>query len=436
MRILRLISKHMLIVSFLALAGVIGYVSLSTADGTGQIEGGNIYLIKNLTQNSSYSNPASANACDELEYSVRLHNSGFTAVNNINVTATLPTGASTSNTSDMTATYTGGVVASTSASATVNISSAQSLSYENGTAKLFDDKGNVLQTLPDTINSSGVNVGNLDGSTTEFLNFKVKISCPTPTPPVFSCDSLSASAGDNRTATITAFNVTAKNGATFTKADINWGDGNTDSGLTSVVGKTHQYSADGTFEIAATAHFTVNGQDVTADGANCMATVKFSTPGSPVFTCNNLSVTAGDNRTVTVSNFATTAQNGATFKDAVINWGDNSNTLTSDHPVGHTHQYSQDGSFTIVATAHFTVNGQDETASGPACTQVVTFQSNQPPTVTPPPAATPVATSPTSSSTPTELVNTGPGSLVALFAAVMSLGTLAYRYVLTRKLNS
>ena len=166
----------------LAMAGTMSLAPMASADGTGQIEGGNIYLIKNLTQNTAYSNSASANACDELEYSIRLHNSGFTAVNDINVAVTLAGGASTSNASTMTATYTNGVVPSTSATATVSLSTAQSISYESGTTKLYDGQDNLIKTLPDTVTGQGVNVGDIDGSTTEFLNFKAKVNCPTPPP--------------------------------------------------------------------------------------------------------------------------------------------------------------------------------------------------------------------------------------------------------------
>lgn len=305
-----------------------------SADGTGQIEGGpSTYEIKNLTQNTPYAQTTSANACDELEYSVLLHNSGYEAVNNINVKATLSSAASTSNTSTMTATYTDGVVPSTTATATVNLSSSESINYEAGTTVLYNSNNQVIETLPDTITSSGVNIGNLNGSTTEFLNFKAKVGCPTP--------------------------------------------------------------------------------------------------AAPIYTCNELNVLAEDNRTVKITDFATTAQNGATFSNAVINWGDNSSNLTTATPVGQTHQYAANGTYTISATAHFNVNGQDETAGGVNCEKVVTFSATTPPTVTPPATTTPS----TPAATPTQLVNTGAGSVVGLFAAVSAAGAVAYRYFLGRRLS-
>jgi hypothetical protein len=159
---------------------------IASADGTGQIEGGTgVYEVKNLTENTAYGQSTSAKACEELEYSIRLHNSGYVAVNNINVAATLSSTAGTSNTSTMTATYTDGVVPSTTATATVNLSSAQSISYENGTTNLYDGNGNLVKTLNDGVTTSGVSLGSLNGSTTEYVNFKAKVNCPTPpvTPP-------------------------------------------------------------------------------------------------------------------------------------------------------------------------------------------------------------------------------------------------------------
>ncbi len=307
--------------------------AMVSADGTGQIEGGStVYQIKNLTEGTPYTNSANAKACEELEYSIRLHNSGYTAVNNINVVATLPSAASTSNTSTMTATYTDGVVPSTTASATVNLDSAQSISYEAGTTKLYNASGSLIKTEGDNINSSGVNVGSLNGSTTEFLNFKAKINCPTPVTPAYSCDELSLVAEAGKTVKLTAFN--------------------------------------------------------------------------------------------------TTATNGATFSNAVIDWGDNSSKLTTANVVGQTHQYSNFGTYTVVATANFSVDGTTKSATSVSCQKQVTFTQNQPPVVVPP--ATP---SSPSTPAPTQLVNTGAGNIVGIFAATTAAGAAAYRFMVSRRLS-
>ncbi len=151
---------------------------------------------------------------------------------------------------------------------------------------------------------------------------------------------------------------------------------------------------------------------------------------TPTYMCTDLGLTAEDNRTVKISNFTTTQTNGASFTNAVIDWGDHT-TVTSASPVGQTHQYSANGTYTVTATAHFNVNGQDKTAGGLACAQNVTFTSTGPPVVTPPTTTT---TTPPAA-TPTALVNTGPGSIVGLFAATAVGGTAFYRRLLARRLN-
>src|ERR1019366_9475289 len=100
---------------------------------------------------------------------------------------------------------------------------------------------------------------------------------------------------------------------------------------------------------------------------------------------------------------------------AVIAWGDKTSTQPIANPVGQTHQYGADGTYTVSATATFTVDGNSVTASGPQCKKQVTFTSVTPPKVTPPPVTPPTPSTPAAA--PTALVNTGPGSVVAMFAA-------------------
>lgn len=164
---------------------VVGFASPVLADSPGQVTAS--YSIKNLTQNAKYTNPANAGQCEELEYSLLLHNPSFSAANNVVVKATLPAGASTQNTSNAIVTYSDGVGSPASASATVNLNPALGVDYEAGSARLFDGSGNVVKSLPDGITTNGVNIGSLNGSTVEYVNFKAKTSCkqlpPPSTPP-------------------------------------------------------------------------------------------------------------------------------------------------------------------------------------------------------------------------------------------------------------
>jgi hypothetical protein len=141
--------------------------------------------------------------------------------------------------------------------------------------------------------------------------------------------------------------------------------------------------------------------------------------------CDLFTIAATEDRRVKVSQFKYTADN-ANFQKAVIDWGDNSSkTITDANAVnGQTHQYQGNGPFVINLIVTFTANGQTITSggAGTACSQQVAFSSNQPPSVTPP-------------TTPSNLVNTGPGSVAAAFAAATTVGALAYRRILSRRLS-
>jgi hypothetical protein len=134
-------------------------------------------------------------------------------------------------------------------------------------------------------------------------------------------------------------------------------------------------------------------------------------PNTPVYTCDAFDVTLGKDRMVTVSKFNYTAKNGATFKNAVISWGDSSADLTTNTAVGQKHSYAKDGTYTISAVAHFTVDGKDVTASG-NCAKTVTF--NTP-------------------GVPPELPNTGAGQVIGLFGAVAVVSAFAHRLFVSRR---
>lgn len=150
------------------------------AGSPGQLaQGSGLYQVKNLTQKGSYASTISATCNDEIQYSMEIANTGFSALNNVTIEANVPTngGASTA-----TVTTDRGGNSGTHDTVTVNLSDKATQSLENGTTVLYDGNGNVIKTLPDTI-TSGVNIGTVDGSTTEYVNFKAKVNCPS-TPPV------------------------------------------------------------------------------------------------------------------------------------------------------------------------------------------------------------------------------------------------------------
>ncbi len=131
----------------------------------------------------------------------------------------------------------------------------------------------------------------------------------------------------------------------------------------------------------------------------------------PTYKCELFKIEKTTGREVKVSEFKTSQTNGATFKNVVINWGDGTTPLTTNNAVGQKHTYAKDGTYSITATATFTVNGQEKTATSEACKATVSFGS-QP--------------------TPTTLPKTGAGDVLGIFAAVTAAGAMAHRYVAGR----
>jgi hypothetical protein len=119
---------------------------------------------------------------------------------------------------------------------------------------------------------------------------------------------------------------------------------------------------------------------------------------------------------VTVNKFSTSQTGGATYKEVRIDWGDGAISEPAVKAIGQSHSYKADGTYTIVATAYFTVN--DQTVSAPAghCQTQVTFKTTTPP-VTP----------------PKELPNTGAGDVIGFFSATTIAGGLLHRFFLRRK---
>ena len=235
--------------------------------------------------------------------------------------------------------------------------------------------------------------------------------------PAAECTGLSAQTGADQFTYNAQATYTTSGGATLTGASFNWGDGTVTTGTIDATNKVvnagpHTY-AQNTASFTITATLTFSGTGVPA--STCSTPVNINGP-QPAESCDLFTISKGDNRTVTVTAFQTTAVNGATFTSADINWGDDSAVTSTATPVGQTHQYAADGSFTVSAVAHFSVNGQDVTQSG-NCSQPVSF------TTTPP--QTP----------PTTLVNTGAGNVLGLFAAAVGLGTFGYHRLLRRQLS-
>jgi uncharacterized repeat protein (TIGR01451 family) len=161
---------------------VIAFGSNADAIGEGQIERGDIYYAKNLTKGGSFNDPISADKCETLQYKVRMHNPGASPVTNVNIKVSLPSGATTKNVSTATITAQNAFPATISDTATVNLSTAQSISYISGSTQLLDHTNTVTTNLPDGITGGGVNIGTVGVSVKEvkYVQFKAKVDCPNP----------------------------------------------------------------------------------------------------------------------------------------------------------------------------------------------------------------------------------------------------------------
>jgi hypothetical protein len=288
------LSKFAAVATGVMTLAIVSFAALpALADSTGQIEGGNIYQIENLTQKTNFANPASANSCDLLEYSARLHNIAYDEINNLNVTVSLPAAAGTSNTSTITTSASNAFPTTTSATTTLNLTSSQTVSYVSGTTELLDSNGNLITKLPDGITGSGVNVGNIDGSTTEYINFEAKVSCPSqPTQPSYSCNLLNVSTTADRQVNANV-QYSAANGATFQSVSYNFGD-NTTPLTTASTSATHSYANYGNYTVTASVLFSVNGSNQTSTNANCTKTVSFTAPTTPTTPTTLVNTGAGN----------------------------------------------------------------------------------------------------------------------------------------------
>lgn len=181
---------------------------------------------------------------------------------------------------------------------------------------------------------------------------------------------------------------------------------------------------------------TLPSSDQLACGANQFSNVGYATPQgmgtysaiatttvnntcttpTPTYACDYVDVTVGDH-SATISDLHQSTTNGAAYTGTAINWGDGTTTPTTIDVVGQPHNYSGNGPFTITATASFTVNGKDVTATSGGCAKQVSF------------------TTPTTPTTPTTLVNTGPGDVIGIVGLATVLGVLGHNLFMRRSIS-
>jgi hypothetical protein len=150
------------------------------ADSPGSLATGpDLYQVRNVTKNGAYASNVSA-ACNEtVKYSIKLANSEFGLLTNVIVKASLTGG-------NMTASATNAANQNTNVGAnlTVTVPQNATLTYVAGSTVNLNANGGLIANLPDGITTAnGVNKGNLNGSTREFVQFQAKVTCETPEVP-------------------------------------------------------------------------------------------------------------------------------------------------------------------------------------------------------------------------------------------------------------
>jgi uncharacterized repeat protein (TIGR01451 family) len=148
-------------------------------------------------------------------------------------------------------------------------------------------------------------------------------------------------------------------------------------------------------------------------------------PAQPAYKCEQLKVTnIGTSRNVTF-NAVASASGGAKIKAYRYNFGDNTAELLSSES-SVTHTYANDGQFVARVTVLVDVNGQTKTDTNEQCAVPLTFTAGKP--------VQPVQ--PGQPGQPASLVNTGPGEVAGLFAAVTIAAGVAHRWMLGRRLSN
>ncbi|HVW23188.1 MAG TPA: PKD domain-containing protein [Candidatus Saccharimonadales bacterium] len=296
----------------------------------------------------------------------------------------------------------------------------------------FGDGQSVTSTTAATSNTVSHNYAPGNYTATVTANFTVNGTAKTATSaacqkpitvgqaPAAECTGLTAVAAANNPLTYTAqANYTTANGATLTSASLDWGDNTVTASNNSGSGVAgwapHTYAKAGNYTLTATLNFS--SPDTTIAPSTCKTQVTINGPQVTV-ACNALTFTKGDNNslTVTLTGLQTSVNpaGSATFTNADITWGDGTSNNGVANVNGLAHKYATAGNYSITAVAHFNVNGTDVKQGGAGCVVPVSF------TATPP---------------PTQLVNTGAGSVFGLFAGVSFLGSLIYRFFLGRRLG-
>jgi uncharacterized repeat protein (TIGR01451 family) len=436
-------------------------VSISATTGVANVTNGD----------TSYSSSVNASYNQEVKVQVTYTNDeapGSNLVaNNVVMQITLPTTSSTSQT--VTSTVSGSNTNTVNGSAVVNLAQAGYLQYVPGSAqaRITEPDGTVspVMAIPDGIINGGgyvINNGNPCQSAAVAIEARVVVPGVNVTKQVENSNqtndwatSNTANPGDTLKYLISYTNSgnTTENqvvitdslpaGMTLVPNSTYIADSTTPNGVLSndAQGTITTVGLNiGNFTAGANAFVTLEAtlpsSSQLACGENQFSNVAYVTPQgmgtysaiatttvnntcttpTPTYACDYVDVTVG-NQSATINALQQSTTNGATYTGTAINWGDGTITPTTTDVVGQTHNYSGTGPYTITATASFTANGQDFTATSGGCAKQVSFTTPTPPT------------------TPTTLVNTGPGDVIGIVGLATVLGVLGHNLFMRRSIS-
>lgn len=165
--------KFALAAAALAVAPSLALAAPVFADSPGQLSNSpDFYKVKNETKGTAYGTSATATCGDVVKYSVMIANSEFGLLSNVTVKTTLA--------GNTTVSATNAANQPTSVAGNVSVSVDKgTLTYVAGSTKNLKSDGTFIKALADGITTSGVNKGDLNGSTAEFVQFQAKVVCET-----------------------------------------------------------------------------------------------------------------------------------------------------------------------------------------------------------------------------------------------------------------
>jgi len=241
-----------------------------------------IKQVEGVTQSNAWTTHNSANPGDTLKYMITYQNTGNTTQNNVVIRDNLPPQMQlVPNTTVVYTTATPNGSADKSNNITGGGLDIGSYLPSAGAYVVFEVKVPDASALTcGQTQFTNVGVAHPQGMN-EYYNTAitdVNKTCTPPKTPTYACDAFHVTADNaSRTVKVDKFQFTASDNSKLDSVKLSWGDSSNPLVTNNLVGQTHQYGKDGTYNITLS-DFKVKGKTVEVSG-NCSQSVTFtSTP--------------------------------------------------------------------------------------------------------------------------------------------------------------